>query len=127
MTDPATVASTTPTTPDAEALGEDAGAFYPPTQPPAAAVPAEPAAEDPANLPTAVEVVDSLTGFDQIAVKRSFGEAVDDMDDTVLMRALWFVLQRRANVDDANAFQNAMRAPWGEVKAQFRRLEPAAD
>ena len=128
----------------AQVIDPAPGSFYAPEAPtvipaaptpaPALAVPAaaqqEPLEAIPApapvdtdeadELPTGMEVLDSLTHFDELAIKRAFREALSGMDETTTVRAMWFTVLRRAGVDDQNALDTVLKARWGDVKAQFR-------
>lgn len=54
---------------------------------------------------TAEEVLDSLTGFDEMAIKQHFGAPISDLsnDQSMLARALVFVLKRRDGSTDDDA------------------------
>lgn len=71
---------------------------------------------------TAEEAFQSLTGFDEIAVARSFGEEITSMADkrpTMFVRALVFVSLRRQGSSDADAKQAALDMTLGAVNAFF--------
>ena len=68
---------------------------------------------------TVTEVAESLTGFDEIAIEKSFGAALDELKPTMAGRALVFVVERRAGKDDGAAKNAAMSMPIGEVNAYF--------
>lgn len=76
------------------------------------------------SKPTPQEVAESLTGFDEIAIKQKFGMALKplgDEDQTQFLRALVFVLRRRDGKQDAEAFHLAQAATLSEVSAQFQQ------
>lgn len=72
---------------------------------------------------TAEEVMDSLTGHDEMAIAQHFSRTASDLaekDPVMLGRALVFVAQRRlegVNDDDARNF--AMDLPLKQVLAYF--------
>lgn len=72
--------------------------------------------------PTPQEVAESLTGFDEIAIKQKFGsplKQLGDEDQTQFLRALVFVLRRRDEKKDAEAYHIAQSMTLGEVSAEF--------
>lgn len=71
----------------------------------------------------AEEVGRSLTGFDEVAIKRAFGASIGDLPETIIMRALLFVLLRRDGVKDSNAHKACMELPLGEVSDKFIKPE----
>lgn len=134
----------------AQVIDPAPGSFYAPEAPtvipadptpvPAPAVPAAAQQEPPsapqaapvdtdeaAGLPTGMEVLDSLTHFDEIAIKAAFRTSLAGMDDDEMaqLRALYFVTLRRGGMDDESARRAAQTARWGDVKSKFRR--PSAD
>ena len=94
-----------------------------------AAVPVAPPLEPPADegeKPTAEETLNSLTGYDEIAVSKAFGSEILDLADkrqTAFTRALVFVLMRRAGSRDRDAFETVMHMGLGDVQAHFREEE----
>lgn len=76
------------------------------------------------SKPTPQEVAESLTGFDEIAIKQKFGMALKplgDEDQTQFLRALVFVLRRRDGKQDAEAFHLAQSATLAEVSEEFQQ------
>lgn len=76
---------------------------------------------------TASMVSESLTGFDEIAIKQHFGATIRGLtqdDPTQYLRALVFVLERRAGKKDPEAYHVAQSMSLIEVKD---RLPMAAD
>lgn len=72
--------------------------------------------------PTVEEMVDSLTGFDEIAVEQAFGNDVISMlqkNPTMGGRALVFIAKRRDGMKDPDARKAAMEMRLGEVQAYF--------
>lgn len=82
---------------------------------------------------TTQETYDSLTGFDEIAIRREFrqtvGQLVDEKtgDPTQMQRALYFIELRRAGTPDAEAYDLAMGAPWSTVRDYFRNTEESGE
>lgn len=72
---------------------------------------------------TLQETYDSLSGFDEIAIRREFRETVaqlvDGEDRTRMQRALVFIDLRRGGATDAEAYEQAMGAPWAEIRDYF--------
>lgn len=74
------------------------------------------------NLIDLTELSQSLTGFDQIAIRQFFHERFDTlMEDPILfMRAMYFVhLTREAGAKASDAYRAAMNLPLGEVSKLF--------
>lgn len=72
--------------------------------------------------PTPQEASESLTGFDEIAIKQKFGsplKQLGDEDPTQFLRALVFVLRRRDGKADAEAFHLAQSMTLADVSAEF--------
>lgn len=79
-------------------------------------------APDPAQRPSLEDLLDSITGFEEIAITQAFGRyfAVLIDDATMLARAGIFVLKRREDgVNDAQAKESALAMTMGEVNAYF--------
>ena len=79
---------------------------------------------------TATEMVQSLTGFEELAIERYM--AVDPYGDAerkpmAVMRALVFVLRKREGLKDAEAREAAMSMPMGELQTVFAEEEPELD
>ena len=64
----------------------------------------------------------SLSGFDQIAIRQTFRERLDQLaaDGTMFMRALLFVLERREGMADPDAFRLVMNLPLEDVVSRFK-------
>jgi hypothetical protein len=65
------------------------------------------------------EVMDSLTGFELIAVKKVFGQSVADADFLTNTFMFAFVEIRRGDIPDADAYKQAMSLP---IKTVHDRL-----
>lgn len=78
---------------------------------------------------TAVEYVDTLTGFEEIAIKKEFGDSLTTLaeagDQSMFARALIFIDRRRYGAHTPTAFKNAMDLSRSDVKDYF--TEPADD
>jgi len=71
---------------------------------------------------TANETFDSLTGFDEIAIRKEFRQDVArlyEADAMAFIRAMVFVHQRRQGLKDPAAFQAAMEMPQRELQHYF--------
>jgi hypothetical protein len=70
---------------------------------------------------TAEEVLESLTGFDEMAIKQHFGSTVSDLagDQTMLGRGLVFVLKRRDGLNDDDARNAALGMPLKDITSYF--------
>ena len=73
--------------------------------------------------PSVEEAVGSLTGFDEIAIARSFHNDFQSLTPTMTARALYFTLQRRAGRNDADAYNDAMTATILHVNDSFSDSE----
>lgn len=64
----------------------------------------------------------SIDGFEQIAIRQTFRERLDQLaaDSTMFMRSLLFVLARRDGASDADAYRTVMRLPLAAVVGRFR-------
>lgn len=69
--------------------------------------------------PTVNEVVESLTGYEELAVEKQFGDELGDLSPLKLMRALAFVLQKRAGKNDVDAKKAAMAMTQAQVTDAF--------
>ena len=84
-----------------------------------------PAAQEPAAepLPTFSEVMDSTTGWDELAITRMFGMRMKDLAEEPLMlqRAGVFILLKR----QGKAYPEAMSMPFSAVTAHYADEEQA--
>lgn len=81
------------------------------------------------NRLTVQEMVNSLLRFEEIAIKRAFGENFIVLSRTNAPeygRALVFVAKRREGLSDAEAFNAVEAMTFGEVQAYFQP-EPGDD
>lgn len=72
---------------------------------------------------TAAEMYDSLNGYDELAVKKSFGTAplaLAQADSIEFARALVFVAERRNGASDSDAKSRALNLTNGELTKYFR-------
>lgn len=68
------------------------------------------------------EFCDSLTGYEEIAIKEEFGAKpaeLGEYDVTGLIRALYFVARKRDGLRNSEAKKAALEATLGEVNAMF--------
>lgn len=71
---------------------------------------------------TAEDVLDSLSGFDEIAIATAFGHTVAVLvqdHQSTFARALVFILKRRDGLSDVEAYQASMEMPLKAVLAYF--------
>lgn len=79
---------------------------------------------------SATEMVQSLTGFEEVAIERHMG--MDPYADAErkpmgVMRALVFVLRKREGMKDSEAREAAMSLPMGELQDLFAEETPELD
>jgi len=85
------------------------------------------------DLLVAEDLVNSLTGFDQIAIRQRFNQRFEELaeDQIMLLRVLYFIHLRRENAGtpgfDKEAFQQAMGIPLGGLQEKFADSDDAAD
>jgi hypothetical protein len=75
-----------------------------------------------ATTMTAVECFNSLTGFDEQAIKRAFGAPVTTLaegDQMTFARSLIFVMLRREGRNDTDAKAGALEMTISEVTGFF--------
>ncbi|KAA1424310.1 hypothetical protein [Nocardioides antri] len=68
------------------------------------------------------EVIETLTGFEEIAIEKQFGNNWQDLAgdaQTMFLRALVFVLLRRDGKNDLEAKQEVMEMTLRECKDRF--------
>ena len=71
---------------------------------------------------TAEEFLDSLTGFDEMAIKKAFGDTITNLssnDQMMFARALVFIAKRREGLADGPAKNAALEMTFGEVTRYF--------
>ena len=80
------------------------------------------------------EMANSLNGFDQIAIKKMFGDTLSNIgqsDATMFMHVLYFVHLRREGMNDKDARQTALAVPLKELSEKFgaegQSLDPSAE
>lgn len=61
----------------------------------------------------------TLTGFDEIGIKRVFGSSLGDLEGGLVPRALLWVEERRGGMNDTDAFRKVMEMPLGDVEEAF--------
>lgn len=75
------------------------------------------------------EMIESLTGFEEIAIAKMFGAEVFDLANskqTMFVRALVFVTFKRQDLDDKAAKDKVMGMTLGEVQGYFDDADPEA-
>lgn len=81
------------------------------------------------------EVMESLNGFDEIAIEQAFGAPITDLLETkptTGARALLFVIRRRDGMKDNEARKAVMEMRLGDVQGYFvddedEDLEPVTE
>lgn len=92
-------------------------------------------ATDAAQGAGATEFFNSLTGFEEIAVKRAFGVPISTLsgnkkaagEPLQFLRALVFAGERRQGRTDAEAFEAAQAMPLSDVMGYFPDPAPELD
>jgi hypothetical protein len=62
----------------------------------------------------------TLTGFDEIAVRKAFGASFDELEGTLNPRALLFIQYRRHDMKDFEAYKAAMEIMLGDLEQLFQ-------
>ena len=57
---------------------------------------------------TGQQIYDSLTGFEELAINRAFKAPVEQLEKTMLGRALVFILNKRDGMKDSEAKEAAL-------------------
>jgi hypothetical protein len=65
------------------------------------------------------DLVNSLTGFDEVAITRAFGAPLDALTGSLTMRALAFVADKRAGAKDVDAYRAVMGCPVADIADRF--------
>lgn len=68
---------------------------------------------------TVEEAMKSMNGFDEIAIEQAFGKDFDELSGRKSVRALIYVLEKRAGSSDKDAKTFAMNVPAGDFDAMF--------
>lgn len=70
---------------------------------------------------TAAEVLNSMNGFDRLAVATNFGRSINDLRDDpfTFLTALVFVERKREGLGDQDAFRAAMELSIEELGEYF--------
>jgi hypothetical protein len=64
----------------------------------------------------AEEKIRSLNGFEEIAIAKAFGDRIEKLSETEMVRAIVFTLAIREGSERNAAFQYAMKMSWGELQ-----------
>lgn len=74
------------------------------------------------------DVANSLTGFDELAIKKAFGAELEQLMETgsTFLRALAFAVFRHEGQSDKDAYAAVMGMRLGDVNAMFEP-DPADD
>lgn len=67
----------------------------------------------------------TLTGFDEIGIKRMFGAGLGELDGGIVPRAILWVAERREGMNDGDAFRKVMEMPLGDLEEKFEDPDPA--
>lgn len=68
---------------------------------------------------TVTESMELLTGFDEIAIEKSFGADIDSLRVTMTLRSLVFIDKRREGLDVKAAYNAAMELTTKQVNEHF--------
>lgn len=80
------------------------------------------------SKPTVEDVMDSISGFDEIAVEKAFGKELLDLSASMVTRALVFVMERKKNGNDNTAaFNVAMNLGMKDLNDQFEEPVRSGD
>lgn len=71
------------------------------------------------NNLTAREALNSLNGFDEIAIEKAFGKPLDELDGRATVRSVIFVLEKRAGSSDKDAKAYALGVAMGKLDDHF--------
>lgn len=76
---------------------------------------------------SANDLFESLTGFDEIAIEKAFGEPLHTLRQRpfTFVRALVFIDQKRTGLKDPEAKQAALALPMRDLNDYFPAPEPA--
>lgn len=79
--------------------------------------------------PTFTEAMFSLTGFDEIAIERSFKRDISKLKEQPFqgMRAVAFVEERRKGMKDSEAYEFVMGLSIKDVSARYADEDPGVD
>lgn len=75
---------------------------------------------------TADEMIESLTGFEEIAIEKAFGAhlfALAEQNQTMMLRSLVFVDIKRGGANDKDAKAEAMGLTLKQVQGRFADAE----
>ena len=73
------------------------------------------------------DVTRSMTGYDERAIVKEFGDDPDELGQRDYARAMVFVLRRHEGDDDAKALKAAMGLSLTELNSYFSPHDPQAD
>lgn len=76
---------------------------------------------------TAKETLESLNGFDEIAIEKAFGKEFDDLGGRATVRALIFIQRKRAGDNDKDAKTFALSVPMGQLDDHFAKPAEEVD
>jgi hypothetical protein len=65
------------------------------------------------------EFAQTLTGFDELAIKKFFRDTFENLDGMLAPRSLIFVLFRREGNTDGDAYTRSMNLTIGQVDTYF--------
>ena len=88
---------------------------------------------DDSDLLSANDLAESLTGFDQIAIRQRWNQRFDEIaaDQIMLLRVLYFIHLRRENgagrEGDKTAFNEAMECPLNALQDKYKNAEKDED
>lgn len=65
------------------------------------------------------EHVELLTGFDELAIEKAFGTDFDNLRESMMLRALVFIVEKRAGANDKDAYKAVMERSLKAITEHF--------
>lgn len=76
----------------------------------------------------ATTIIESFTGWDEIAIEKMFRQSFAKMgQSTMALRSVQFVMNRRAGMEDGAAFRDAMDTTFGALNERYNEDDRAGD
>lgn len=76
----------------------------------------------------ATTIIESFTGWDEIAIEQAFKMSFARMgQSTMALRSVQFIVNRRAGLDDKAAFRDAMDTRFGTLNERYNEDDRAGD
>lgn len=74
------------------------------------------------DRPGLEELAESMNGFEEIAVQKSFGLSVEQLEGTIAARAFVFVELKRGGAKDAAAYKESMEMTLRGLTERFPEM-----